>query len=508
MEVSPLNQLPEEVKRSAKPKGNYLKMKRIRIERESEEEKIEVSEDELPYIEGLDHKKRLESKLDPITIFHSFFTDEIIEMITTNTNKNMKNKTTKNHAKITCQEIRAFIYLHIYMSMYKYPQINLYWEDNILLSTKFSKIMSYSRFIIISQFFHISDYDEGNHKENRLLYFKCLLDKLNKIFLENRKYSKYLTIDESMASYQGIIYLKQYIKEKNRKWGIKFFALCESTTSYVYKLIPYTGKEFKYDKMRGIGPSVAGTLIEGVEKGTHITFDSFFSTMSFLQQLNKDEIYFTCTFLPTRKCYQQFFQKRMKENEMVISNIEGINFIVFNDKRTIYMASNKYRPAKINYTTQRHQLKNVPEMIYVYNKTKNGVDGLDQITSIYSTKRKTYKWWKAVFFYLLDVCIANSNVIFFSQKFTEEINVNSKMLYFRKLICDSFFSSYIVVEEITDLHFSIKLPKKKECRHCQSKRLKGQKHVSQTTYGCSGCSSIPLCLKCFTDYHLKLKEKK
>ena len=172
------------------------------------------------------------------------------------------------------------------------------------------------------------------------------------------------------------------------------------------------------------------------------------------------------------------------------------------------MASNKYRPAKINYTTQRHQLKNVPEMIYVYNKTKNGVDGLDQITSIYSTKRKTYKWWKAVFFYLLDVCIANSNVIFFSQKFTEEINVNSKMLYFRKLICDSFFSSYIVVEEITDLHFSIKLPKKKECRHCQSKRLKGQKHVSQTTYGCSGCSSIPLCLKCFTDYHLKLKEKK
>ena len=115
MEVSPLNQPPEEVKRSAKPKGNYLKMKRIRIERESEEEKIEVSEDELPYIEGLDHKKRLESKLDPITIFHSFFTDEIIEMITTNTNKNMKNKTTKNHARITCQEIRAFIYLHIYM---------------------------------------------------------------------------------------------------------------------------------------------------------------------------------------------------------------------------------------------------------------------------------------------------------------------------------------------------------------------------------------------------------
>lgn len=47
------------------------------------------------------------------------------------------------------------------------------------------------------------------------------------------------------------------MKQKKKKWGVKFFALCDSLSGYVYKLIPYTGKNFIYDKNKGIGPSVA-----------------------------------------------------------------------------------------------------------------------------------------------------------------------------------------------------------------------------------------------------------
>ncbi len=54
-------------------------------------------------------------------------------------------------------------------------------------------------------------------------------------------------------------------------------------------------------------------------------------------------------------------------------------------------------------------------MIYAYNSTKSGDDMVDQIISIYSTKRKVYKWWKSIFYYLLDIKILNASVLFYQQ---------------------------------------------------------------------------------------------
>ena len=167
------------------------------------------------------------------------------------------------------------------------------------------------------------------------------------------------------------------------------------------------------------------------------------------------------------------------------------------------MVSNKYSAKPIVYLSGRKDVKKVPEMIYVYNKTKSGVDGVDQITSIYSSKRKTYKWWKAVFFYLLDTAIANSSVIFYSQKYTNEMNINSKMLYYRKSLCDLYFSSFILIDEVNLLHCPIELDEKRECEVCLSRKRKNQKHIKQTKFGCTGCSNIPLCVRCFIKFHSK-----
>ncbi len=111
-------------------------------------------------------------------------------------------------------------------------------------------------------------------------------------FLSQKDLSNYLKIDECMASFQGRIVLKLYMKmKKKRKWGIKFFALTDSLSSYVYKLLPYTGKSFVYDKKLGIGPSVANQFCSlQLHQGVHLTFDSFFSSLQFIRnlELSKD----------------------------------------------------------------------------------------------------------------------------------------------------------------------------------------------------------------------------
>ena len=41
-----------------------------------------------------------------------------------------------------------------------------------------------------------------------------------------------------------------------------------------------------------------------------------------------------------------------------------------------------------------------------------GVDLSNQLISYYELNRKTIKWWKRIFFHLLDIAIVNSSIIY------------------------------------------------------------------------------------------------
>jgi hypothetical protein len=54
-----------------------------------------------------------------------------------------------------------------------------------------------------------------------------------------------------------------------------------------------------------------------------------------------------------------------------------------------------------------------PTCIADYNEYMGGVDLMDQQLSYYSlTRRRTLKWWKKVFWHLIDIAVVNSWIIF------------------------------------------------------------------------------------------------
>ena len=53
-----------------------------------------------------------------------------------------------------------------------------------------------------------------------------------------------------------------------------------------------------------------------------------------------------------------------------------------------------------------------PEIVEFYNKTKAGVDVLDEKVHHYTTYRKTYRWPLAVFYNILNISAYNSYVSF------------------------------------------------------------------------------------------------
>eukprot|EP00731_Ephydatia_muelleri_P005757 Em0003g5a len=53
-----------------------------------------------------------------------------------------------------------------------------------------------------------------------------------------------------------------------------------------------------------------------------------------------------------------------------------------------------------------------PQMIDEYNKHMGGVDLSDQLVLNYGYSHRQIKWWKRVFFHLIDLALVNSNIMY------------------------------------------------------------------------------------------------
>ena len=54
----------------------------------------------------------------------------------------------------------------------------------------------------------------------------------------------------------------------------------------------------------------------------------------------------------------------------------------------------------------------IPNTVNIYSRLMKGVDLSNQLISYYELNRKTIKWWKRIFFHLLDIAIVNSFIIY------------------------------------------------------------------------------------------------
>ena len=137
-----------------------------------------------------------------------------------------------------------------------------------------------------------------------------------------------------------------------------------------------------------------------------------------------------------------------------------------------------------------------PEVILDYNKYMLGVDKIDQLVSYYSFIHKSVKWWRKVFFWLLEVAVVNSYVIYKEECNKDKSQPLTHLSYRRKLIddlskplCDvprlSGTRSQSRVEQ--SQHFLRKVTKRTDCVVC-SERSGGQRHL--TLFRCATCSDI------------------
>ena len=154
-----------------------------------------------------------------------------------------------------------------------------------------------------------------------------------------------------------------------------------------------------------------------------------------------------------------------------------------------------------------------PQIVEEYNQHMEGVDMSEQQVLYYGYALWSSKWWKRVFFHLLDLALVNAHILFkrTSEKQLPEMDFRIEVT--KGLLeghCHANYRRHLaplreLPLRLTERPFPEEIPKlssfggRPQCEVCRAKKKR-----SQTIYRCKTCKTPLHLLNCMEDYHTKI----
>jgi hypothetical protein len=222
--------------------------------------------------------------------------------------------------------------------------------------------------------------------------------------------SAFVTIDEQMIPFRGRVSFRQYLPSKPDKYGMKLFLLCDCTTAYIFNGMPYLGRDGNARHV-GLAEHVVKALVEPLHNsGINVTTDNWFTST----KLASDLLLMQITLLGTMRKNKPDIPKDFIANS---TREKGSSLFGFIDRLTMTSFVPKKKKPLIVLSTMHNdnevdQASGEPAMILDYNKTKAGIDRVDQLCHAYSVQKGTKCWPLAYFYNCLNIAGINSQVVF------------------------------------------------------------------------------------------------
>ncbi|XP_053372688.1 piggyBac transposable element-derived protein 4-like [Mercenaria mercenaria] len=423
-------------------------------------------------------------------------------------------------------EMKAFIGINVIMGINALPELDMYWSSNPLDgNSAIQNIMTCNRFQKLSQYFQVSDRatepPRGSQNYDRLYKVKPVIQHVSETFLMSYDLSQQAAVDEAMIKFTGKLSFRQYMPAKPIKRGIKIWMLCDSNSAYLSKFEVYLGRN-TYNGENGLGYNVVTKLTDHLRlTHRHIFFDNFFTSVPLMKQLLDNGLYAcgtvrtNCVGFPAELKKPNNVKNR-GEFKVLQKGDTPLTASVWKDKKHVHHLSTLSQPDETPLATRRAgadvlQLRQ-PHSVSAYNRFMGGVDLHDQLRMKYDVGRNSKKWWKYLFWFLLNCSIVNSFIMFkmVSRRINKRKRINH--LDFRLELVRDLIGGYskrkrsgIVLDypglvDVQNIHGHVngRLPGPK--RRCQyhMKQLNARR---ETVYGCTVCN-VHLCKEgCHHRYH-------
>lgn len=479
----------------------------------------------------------------PFDVFSLFFTETLVKLFKSETNKYAKVMTDKlrrtNSLKknsvwakwttVKLYEVYNFFSIILHMCYVKKPKLSDYWSTDKFIKTSYAaSLMSRDRFFAILANFHINDnatyipYNTVGHDPMHKL--RPYLDHLLSSFPDCLSPSENLTIDEGTCGFRGRVRFRVYNKNKPDKYGMKLYVVCDAATGYVLKFEPYTGKSEDNTIL-----ALYGRLLDRyLEKNHTVYMDRFYTSpilCDFLWEKGTKSVG-TCM-SNRRQLPQTVVKKKLQKNESVFMRREHLFCLKWKDTRDVLALSTVHKMTTSDVLGRGADgvvYKTKPDLIIDYNKNKTGVDRNDQFISYYPFKRKQLKWWKKMFFHLFMMSMTNAFIIYRTtrpQNLRKYCHMGKFILAIGKAMGNKGGALFqdqppapapTKANRLTGRHFPDKIPateKKAQptriCRVCAdiAKAATGKSGRKETSWWCPDCDT-PLCVPhCFKVYHTR-----
>ncbi|XGW07233.1 hypothetical protein V3C99_017064 [Haemonchus contortus] len=183
---------------------------------------------------------------EPIDFFKLFLDDDIMDLITAETNKYGNAKAAavgKTFIETDNREMYKFFGMCLQMGLVKMPSLRDYWSSEVALGghSIMCSIMTSRRFEELLRFLHLVDNSEDGNG-NRLFEIAHFLELFNERCMKYYKAGRNVCIDESLVPFRERIHFRQYIPSKRHRHGIKLFKL-GAEGGYTSKIKIYAGKD-------------------------------------------------------------------------------------------------------------------------------------------------------------------------------------------------------------------------------------------------------------------------
>ncbi|XP_064868624.1 piggyBac transposable element-derived protein 4-like [Oncorhynchus nerka] len=335
---------------------------------------------------------------------------------------------------------------------------------------------------------------------------------------------KDLCIDESLMLWKGRLAFRQYIPSKRHRFGVKFFVMCDVKTGFVQDIIVYTGSttDIKHYDGLGVSGSVVMTMLAPhLGKGHTLYVDNWYSSPTLFQHLLSNSTGACGTVRSNRKGMPAFGCRKMQRGEVEFQENGQQLAVKWHDKRDVHVLSTVHTATmsatgKVDHLTGERKIK--PDCVLDYNLKMGAVDKADMINSFVECTRKTNKWYKKIFFHLIDTAVLNGSIV--HRQLTGKVITYQK---YRENLMRELLEEHHTPRRpstggrpavdnplrLTARHFPCKVPQtasqgsrtRRHCKVCLS-GARRSKQRKMTKYMCLACDT-PLCISpCFEEYHM------
>lgn len=265
-------------------------------------------------------------------------------------------------------------------------------------------------------------------------------------------------------------------------------------------------------------------------RGHHVYTDNFYTSPALFDDLRSNGFGACGTLRMNRRGIPESIKGTIKKGETKVVNLdESMLAIKWSDKREVTVLTTIHQAGSVSVGRRnRHapggrETVQKPAAIVEYNQYMGGVDRADQLLSYYGFAHRTRKWWRRVFFFLLDTAVVNSYILY-----TEDHPDKKKRMtheQFRIELANNLLSSagdhtttacslhgpqpepLPLSLRLTERHFLTNIGKtssgrsvQRDCTVCSQRKGRGRK---TTIYKCKQCD-LPMCVvPCFELYHTK-----